>query len=397
MKPNRRIVNYLEKNDLFYTFQYGFRELHSTHDAVFKLLEIINKSKDDRQHSLVCFLDIRKAFNCVDHTVLLQIFQKLGFGGKVLDWVSDFLSNRKQFVNINGSISRELTLLDGVPQGSVLGPIFYLVYVNFIGSIGLEIPPLLFADDTAIIVKGNSPQECCEKMEGNLLIVNKFLTDLKLTLNYSKCKIMHFNPYWIGTKSPKISVSIGNVELETVDTFTYLGIVVDKNLNFKDHAAKCIRDTWLKLSRFGRLRHCLSDQVAIDFYKTMILPTLEFGNIFCDSCPENIKSKLQRLQNRGLKIALKHTSRYPTFNLHYEANLSSWQKRADIAQVILCFRYLLKESKLPNNDVRGVCWVRGGGYLTTEGIDVVQNMIDLYFKLNPAIAWILRLKSNHPL
>ena len=193
---------------------------------------------------------------------------------------------------------------------------------------------------------------------------------------------MYFNQYWIGNPKPDIKIELNNIELKVADNYKYLGIILDDKLNFIANANKTIKDTWHKLAIFGRLRYCIPDEVALQFYKTMILPILEFGNIFNEFCPSNIRNKLQRLQNKGLKIAPKRIPRYPTFNLHIGSNLSSFSKRAEIAQMILLYRYIMKESKDHKSDVRGISWGKSNIMITNTEIENVVNIGLLYHRLN---------------
>ena len=378
------MVNYFKSHNLYNKYQYCFRASNSTHDAVFRLVNDVYDAKDARLHSVVCFLDIKKAFNCVEHGVLLDNLWRMGVRGQVLRWFDDFLSGRTQYVDLNGRKSEKLNLVDGVPQGSVLGPILYLVYVNFISELDLPVRPLLFADDTALMVKGKTVLECEDLITKALTLTSFWLKSLKLTLNLDKCKLMYMNNYWVSTPQPLINVCVDNVSLEVVNEFKYLGIVIDKNISFKSHASKTIRDTWSKLSLFGRIRYCLPDETALNLFKSMILPILEFGNIFSIHCPVATTNKLQRLQNKGIKIALRKDSRYPTTLLHVEANMSSFAKRAEIAQNILAYRYIMKEFDSQETDVRGIRKTETNTYTTLGQYGTLSNICNIS-RLDPNI------------
>ena len=318
----------------------------------------------------------------------------MGLRGNVLSWFDSYLKDRSQYVQLNSKKSKLENLCDGVPQGSVLGPILYLVYVNFITNINLPVSPIMFADDTVLMVKGKCISDCEAYMTKALEATSIWLKRLKLTLNLKKCKLLYVNNLWISTPNPTVNVSVNGLDIELVNKYKYLGIIVDQNISFKDHAITCIQHTWQKLILFSKVRYCLDDKTALELFKAMILPVLEFGNIFCLHCPENIKEKLQRLQNKGLKIALKKETRYPTFNLHLEASLSSYNKRAEIAQCILAYRYVLKEFDSPNTDVRGICKNPEGTLSTLCSYGTIENICQV-LRIDPISLPVTKSVVSH--
>ena len=151
-----RLVTFFETNAILSDRQFGFRHGRSTADAILKVTEFINDSMDDQEISMCVFVDFRKAFDCINHAILLRKLECYGVRGVPLDLLSTYLSNRAQHVNINGSSSSVRYARLGVPQGSVLGPLLFLVYINDLCNISSNYMPVLFADDTTLCFRNSN-------------------------------------------------------------------------------------------------------------------------------------------------------------------------------------------------------------------------------------------------
>ena len=145
-----RLYKFLNSFEILYTLQFGFRESHSTSHALLSLTETIKKSIDNGKFGCGIFLDLQKAFDTVNHNILLQKLEHYGIRGKVLDWFRSYLSSRSQNVAVNGHLSEILPITCGIPQGSVLGPLLFLIYVNDLPYVSKILKFYLFADDTSI-------------------------------------------------------------------------------------------------------------------------------------------------------------------------------------------------------------------------------------------------------
>ena len=144
---SNRLTSFLDNNNIISNSQYGFRKKHSTLHPLIHFINSVSSALDKKSHVIAIFCDLRKAFDCVDHQILINKLKKIGVRGNELLWFKSYLDNRKQAVNISGSNSQLLNILIGVPQGSILGPLLFLIYINDL-PLCSELISLLFADDT---------------------------------------------------------------------------------------------------------------------------------------------------------------------------------------------------------------------------------------------------------
>ena len=147
-------VNFMEVNNSFYKYQFGFRRRHSTQQAIITLVEKITSSLDDGDLVIGVFLDLKKAFDTVDHRILLNKLYAYGIRGNILKWYESYLTDRSQYATYDGMQSNTLSIRCGVPQGSILGPLLFVIYMNDICNVSEFLFTILYADDTCVLVNG---------------------------------------------------------------------------------------------------------------------------------------------------------------------------------------------------------------------------------------------------
>ena len=187
-------MSFLDTFKILYELQFGFRKDHSTSSALMMLMDKITHELEKGNFVLGVFLDYSKAFDCINHSILLQKLQYYGIRGVALDWFKSYLSNRKQFVYFNDTKSNYRDITCGVPQGSILGPILFLIYINDIVNISKILFPILFADDSNVFLAGKNPNDMIIKMNVELEKLVKWLQANKLSLNVKKTHFMFFGP-----------------------------------------------------------------------------------------------------------------------------------------------------------------------------------------------------------
>lgn len=170
------VSNFLEDNNILSADQYGFRKNHSTLHAASSLYDFLLRTKESKQFSATCFLDLSKAFDTVNHRILLQKLKHYGFSGSCNDWFRSYLSDRHQTVSYDGLLSPLSPLQYGVPQGSILGPILFLLYINDITSCSRVLKFVLFADDTSVCCSSRKCEEAIAMLSDESSNVSKWLT-----------------------------------------------------------------------------------------------------------------------------------------------------------------------------------------------------------------------------
>ena len=180
---SKYIIEFMEENELFYKNQFGFRKQHSTSHAIITLIEKVSKALDTGKIVVGVFLDLKKAFDTVDHTILLRKLKLYGIRGKVHDWFSSYLNNRSQFVHYNYYNSEKKHITHGVPQGSILGPLLFIICINDFSRCSDLLFSILFADDTSVFIEGTNYDKIIYILNKELKRIDIWLKANKLTIH----------------------------------------------------------------------------------------------------------------------------------------------------------------------------------------------------------------------
>ena len=184
---------FVEDFDIIYAHQYGFRKGHSTQQAIITLVDKITRSVNNGDVVIGMFLDLKKAFDTVDHKILLKKLEAYGIRGHILDWFASYLTGRSQYVSFDGIHSKKRNVLCGVPQGSILGPLLFIIYVNDIFNVSHLLSFVLYADDTSVLIKGKHVEELISTLIKSLILLTRWLNANKLSLNVEKTYYMMFH------------------------------------------------------------------------------------------------------------------------------------------------------------------------------------------------------------
>ncbi len=306
---NNRIVEYLEKFSILYENQYGFRKGYSTDLALSTVIDFVMKELEDKKTVCGIYMDLSKAFDTINHTVLKQKLKHYGINGPAYQWIASYLQNRKQVVSINNTYSDPSFLKCGVPQGSILGPTLFLIYVNDIYRVSHLMNFVLFADDTNVFKSGDNINTVINCVNSELVKVSKWFRTNQLTLNISKTHFMIFSRRYIPSVT---NVCIDNIQLERVKCTTFLGVHIDDMISWKQHISHVLNKVNRGIGILYKLRNVFPKQTLLQIYKSLIYPHLNYCNIVWGNCYQNIISELYKAQKRALKVALKMPIRTPT-------------------------------------------------------------------------------------
>ena len=222
-----RTITFLQNHKIISDSQFGFREKHNTTHAILSLIDTVSTSIEKCSHTVGLFLDFSKAFDTINHDILLYKLRHYGIRGKALQWFESYLSGRRQFVTIGGNDSSTVPITCGVPQGSLLGPLLFTIYVNDIQASSSVLSFILFADDSNLFYTHSDPNKLVEVLNSELLNVTNWIKANKLSLNKQKTHYMIFSN---SISHLPDQIIFDNAVIKEVKTTKFLGITIDNKL-----------------------------------------------------------------------------------------------------------------------------------------------------------------------
>ena len=307
----KRLYSFLEANNIIYNLQFGFRKNYSTTLALLSLTENINQQVDNGKFGCGIFVDFQKAFDTVDHTILLNKLCHYGIRGKSNDWFKSYLFDRKQFVAINGFNSDLKDIKCGVPQGSVLGPLLFLIYINDLYTSIKFCKVHHFADDTNLLHFTDSVKSLNKSINYDLKQLVHWLNANKIALNMSKTELVFFKPRKKQSDFD-LNIKLARKSLYPTSSVKYLGIKIDSNLNWKDHQNSIA----IKLNKanaiLSKLKNFVNPNILRSIYFAIFESHLNYSSIVWG---QNVDSsnRLFLLQKKAIRTInfshrLSHTS-----------------------------------------------------------------------------------------
>ena len=301
-----QMVRFLEKYEILYSLQFGFRPKHDTTQPLLQLVHKVFESlnKPNSEYTLSVFIDLKKAFDTVNIPILLDKLKRYGFRNKAHDWFTSYLTDRSQYVSIDNVTSSLKNITHGVPQGSVLGPILFLLYINDLHNATLFYT-LLFADDTSFLLSGRDLNELYALVNTELEKAFTWFKANKLSLNVSKTKYLVF-------RSPKmplnvnLSIKIGNEEVERIGqdcqmkSFKFVGIMIDEFLSWDYHINHVANKISSSIFALKQVKNILPMKIKKLLYNAMVKPHLEYGLLVWGQSKQ--LTRVEKLQKKALRL-----------------------------------------------------------------------------------------------
>ena len=303
----KRLKSFLEKRNILFNSQYGFRENHSTQHSILDIINEIQSNMANKLYTCGIFIDLQKAFDTVNYSILLKKLQHYGIRGVVNDWFSSYLSGRMQTTQIGQNISAKEETLCGVPLGSILGPLLFLIYINDIYNSSEKLKFYLFADDTNLIYADKNLKSLEIVVNTELSKIHNWLIANKLSLNIDKSNYIIFHPcqkrpdYVVDLKIYDIHSKM-YVSLERKNNIKYLGILIDCNLSWKYHIGYIASKVSRLIGIIAKLRFFVPVNTLINIYKSLILPHLTHGIVLWGQAAKCHIDKILKLQKRAIRL-----------------------------------------------------------------------------------------------
>ena len=331
-----KIVDHMTENELYSKCQHGFRKHRSCITQLIEVYDKLTELIDDGKNIDIVYLDFKKAFDSIPHERLLLKMKGYGIVGKTLQWVRSFLTGRKQRVRVGNSYSNETEVTSGIPQGSILGPVLFTIFINDLPE-ALNVQCKVFADDTKIYEDVNKKDE----IQKDLYTMQEWTEKWNLYFNVSKCKVMH-----IGKKNPMTSyfMKIENEKqkIETCSEEKDLGITFDSNLNFDVHINNITKKANQMLGVIRRTFTFMSKNIFSRLYKALVRSHLEYGNVVWSPYLKRQSLQIESVQRRATKMVpeckdMSYGDRLRYLKLH---SLKGRRVRGDLIQVFKIFKNL---------------------------------------------------------
>ena len=300
-----QLINYIDKHEILYEYQFGFRKGHSTAQAISEITDNLKKTIDNNMYTCGVFLDLSKAFDTVNHSILLKKLEAYGIRGIALKWFSNYLKNRKQYVSLGDFESELQPIICGVPQGSTLGPLLFLIYINDLPNCSSLLKFKIFADDTNIFASDSNITSLENQMNTELSKVKTWLDINKLSLNFTKTNFMLVKPK--RKKDGCIVIKFSNtdgssIQIERKSYVKYLGVILDESLLWKQQISYVNSRISRNAGIILKLRHYLPLKQLRQIYFNLIYPYISYGIIAWGSTNKTNIQKVQRKQNHILRI-----------------------------------------------------------------------------------------------
>lgn len=295
-----QLSDYLKQNNLLNSNQYGFRSEHSTELASIELVDRVLKIMDTDDTPFSLFLDLSKAFDSLDHFILLQKLKFYGIHSLALNLFESYLTNREQYVIIKNTTSSRQKITTGVPQGSILGPLLFLIYVNDLPlAATTSFNVLSYADDTTLtgslrkFKNKSESKDISSFINQELTKISDWLSVNKLSLNVAKTKFMIYQKPG-KTIIDKLSLKFNDTDIEQVKSFKFLGLTMDQDMSWKTHISQVTSKLRQTVGILSKLKHFIPKTTLMTIYNSLFLPRIHYCLLTWGFAPHKQITTLQR-------------------------------------------------------------------------------------------------------
>ena len=298
-----QLYDYLNTHNLLTHCQSGFRSFHSTLTTLLEATNDWSVNIDNGMLNGVVFIDLKKAFDTIDHEILLLKLSNYGVDSTSLKLFESYLTNRSQKCKVNGELSNSSPLTCGIPQGSSLGPLLFLIYINDLPNCLDMAQPRMFADDTSVSYASASLDEIQNVINSELKNLNSWLIANRLSLNITKTEFMIIGSRQrMNATQNDIAIRMRDREINRADVVKSLGMHIDRHLSWSEHIHKISKKISSAIGALKRARPFISCKTAVQVYTALIQPHFDYCCSVWDELGSTLATKLQKLQNRAARV-----------------------------------------------------------------------------------------------
>ena len=299
-----QLTSYLTINRRLSAHQSGNKAWHSTETSLINSTDSILKPIDQKKVTAVILLDMSKAFDSINHEILLAKLKHVGVSSSYLSWFKSYLSERYQTVRINSTLSDKLPVVSGVPQGSILGPLLFSIYVNDLSSSIKKCSSESYADDTKLLLSFhiNNSSTAVVDLNGDLIRIRNWCFDNLLLLNPEKTKLMIYRSRQMLAKLPEFRISLLGKDLTPSKSVKDLGVTFDPVLSFDDHILSTVSSCNSTLCQINRAKHAFSKSLLITVINCLVFSKLYYCSSLWSSTSCINKGRLQGVQNFAARV-----------------------------------------------------------------------------------------------
>ena len=334
-----RLIGFLEENNQIYSRQFGFRKSHSTENTLINIVERIRNSLDNGEFACGVFVDLQKAFDTVDHEILLAKLNHYGVRDTANSWFSSYLRDRSQFVCIGNCKSLLKPICHGVPQGSVLGPLLFLLYINDLHRCIRKSETYHFADDTHLLNFSKTVWNLCGRVNSDLRVLVSWLNANKISLNASKTEFVIFRSPWKRMDCiPRLKL-FGKI-LTPSKSVKYLGVHLDEHLNWKVHTGVVAAKLRKANGAISKLRHYVPREILLSVYHAIFESHMRYACQVWGLCDNTVTHRIQVLQNTAMRLITFNGPRTSASPLFAEMGLLKFFDHVKIMNILYVQKYL---------------------------------------------------------
>ena len=316
------LSSYPCENNLIYSKQSGFRKLHSTETALIRIIEHLLFNLDNDRVSGMILIDYCKAFDMIDHVILQDKLYAYGLDNTSLTWFQSYISDRRQFVSMSDKESTTSINPHGVPQGSILGPLLFVLFINDLPLHVSSANTDLYADDTILTCSVNwmDMDRLQSSLNSAVSETVHWATANKLPLNEKKTKVLTIYGKRLSNRIPN-DIVISGSQLENIQCAKLLGLENDKELTFHSHVDKLCKKLFQRIGILRKIRHCLQSKHRVLFYIAIIRPVMDYVSVIWSKCDKHCLDRVLKLQKGAARMVTGADSYAPSVQLF---NMLKW-------------------------------------------------------------------------